>query len=545
MKVNLYKILTEKKEEFFEQINLEYKMESNEVRQYRQKSVHIQLYIDRNNLEGTPKWQWIIDELTEGIHLKTYGAPKGILTVSLDDELYAFSFSHAHHCVHKFADKEFAFRFARKLDYKEIKRTAKAAPHSSKVKMIDAFKDNKYFDFDSGEAYLKVKATQKLPRDFGIYKENIEIGDALSVELKNDCLTHMLALVFYAKRIITSEKEEIKIPLLKKLDKNDDNLIKKLDGKLIKKIIDGETPIYFSDFDIIGNIESFNDYSTEYTVHYLNRKPVFLDGFDINDLRMFIEKNKLIGEDIFKIFIGKEIEGKRKKYEIKKILDYTDEEERYTLLNGEWYSYNNDYIDYLNDSLSEIPVIYNPEYDFSKKRHETFCAKKYEEEKNRSDFTGKTKKEIKESIKIKYYKERVYNLLLAEENEHLENHDRQLTKLSNNEDIEIADIYCKETQTLFAVKIGDASSKLSYVVTQSLASLDIIRSGLVKDIPSVEKIGLWLVLDKKTKLIEREKGIPDLTYLKMFLFKNYLDNWKKHVLYSSKKPVIYINYMIE
>ncbi|MGQ4818864.1 DUF6119 family protein, partial [Enterococcus faecium] len=97
-----------------------------------------------------------------------------------------------------------------------------------------------------------VKATQKLPRDFGIYKENIEIGDALSVELKNDCLTHMLALVFYAKRIITCEKEEIKIPLLKKLDKNDDNLIKKLDGKLIKKIIDRETPIYFSDFDIIG-----------------------------------------------------------------------------------------------------------------------------------------------------------------------------------------------------------------------------------------------------------------------------------------------------
>lgn len=168
---------------------------------------------------------------------------------------------------------------------------------------------------------------------------------------------------------------------MKKLDKNDDNLIKKLDGKLIKKIIDGETPIYFSDFDIIGNIESFNDYSTEYTVHYLNRKPVFLDGFDINDLRMFIEKNKLIGEDIFKIFIGKEIEGKRKKYEIKKILDYTDEEERYTLLNGEWYSYNNDYIDYLNDSLSEIPVIYNPEYDFSKKGMKLFVLRNMKKKK--------------------------------------------------------------------------------------------------------------------------------------------------------------------
>lgn len=44
MKVNLYKILTEKEEEFFEQINLEYKMESDEVRQYRQK-VYIFSYI--------------------------------------------------------------------------------------------------------------------------------------------------------------------------------------------------------------------------------------------------------------------------------------------------------------------------------------------------------------------------------------------------------------------------------------------------------------------------------------------------------------------
>ena len=94
----------------------------------------------------------------------------------MDDELYAFSFSHAHHCVHKFADKEFAFRFARKLDYKEVKRTAKAAPHSSKVKMIDAFKDNKYFDFDSGEAYLKVKATQNYQEILEYIKKISKLG---------------------------------------------------------------------------------------------------------------------------------------------------------------------------------------------------------------------------------------------------------------------------------------------------------------------------------------------------------------------------------
>lgn len=75
----------------------------------------------------------------------------------MDDELYVFFFSYVYYCVYKFVDKEFVFCFVRKLDYKEIKCIVKVVLYSFKVKMIDVFKDNKYFDFDSGEVYLKVK----------------------------------------------------------------------------------------------------------------------------------------------------------------------------------------------------------------------------------------------------------------------------------------------------------------------------------------------------------------------------------------------------
>ncbi|WP_447382673.1 hypothetical protein [Enterococcus faecalis] len=89
------------------------------------------------------------------------------------------------------------------------------------------------------------------------------------------------------------------------------------------------------------------------------------------------------------------MKAREKKYEIKKILDYTDEEERYTLLNGEWYSYNNDYIDYLNDSLSEIPVIYNPEYDFSKKGMKLFVLRNMKKKKIDLILLAKQRKRLK------------------------------------------------------------------------------------------------------------------------------------------------------
>lgn len=56
--------------------------------------------------------------------------------------------------------------------------------------------------------------------------------------------------------------------------------------------------------------------------------------------------------------------------------------EKCLLLKGEWYYYNDDYIDYLKDSIEELDVIYKPEYDFGKAKLKEYQNKQYELEKD-------------------------------------------------------------------------------------------------------------------------------------------------------------------
>ncbi|MGK0551974.1 DUF6119 family protein [Enterococcus faecalis] len=544
MKVTLYKILFDKREEFLAQLKKEYKNERTIQKGYKEKSLTVTLYIDDQEKSGPPNWQWVVDELESDINLTMRSAPKGIVIIDVDDEQYALSFSYAYHCVSKYADKDFAFSFARKIDFKEIKRTAKVAPHSSKNKMVDAFKDNRQFIFDSGEAYLKINLVEKLPKGFGIYKPNIEIGDALTVDLVKNCLESIFDLIFHVKQVIDSDKAEQKIPILKKIGKEDPIKLERLDNNLLQKINDSEMKIYLSDFDIVGNVEEFKDYSNDYSLHYKRKKEI-IKNLEIETIRNFIEKHEIKGIEVFNIKIGKFIDNKIIKYTLKEILDYTDEDEHCTLFGGDWYSYNLDYLDYLKESLAEIPVVYYPEYDFSLKKHENYCSLKYEQEKQNKRYQGKTEEQIKKSIKNRYYKEFFYNTWLAETNSHFKNYDTKLAKLPDKTVIEVADIHCQASHTLFAVKIGNTSSKLSYAITQSIASLEAIKIKSIKFEKDLDRIGLWIVLDMKNKLPEVESGKPDINALEMFVFKNYLDSWKKFVLHQSKQPILHINYITD
>ena len=50
---------------------------------------------------------------------------------------------------------------------------------------------------------------------------------------------------------------------------------------------------------------------------------------------------------------------------MKRLIDFTDDDKRCLLLKGEWYSFNDDYVQYIQDSIAELEVIYDPKYDFS------------------------------------------------------------------------------------------------------------------------------------------------------------------------------------
>lgn len=94
---------------------------------------------------------------------------------------------------------------------------------------------------------------------------------------------------------------------------------------------------------------------------------------------------------------------------------------------------------------------------------------------------------------------------------------------------------------MYAVKIGNSSSKLCYAIDQSLTALKLYRKGMFPDVPTITAASIWLVLETKVH-IEDNNGIPVLDKLNMLMLKNRLDQWKKEVRLMGIKPLVRINY---
>ena len=130
-------------------------------------------------------------------------------------------------------------------------------------------------------------------------------------------------------------------------------------------------------------------------------------------------------------------------------------------------------------------------------------------------------------MKQKYYAERAYNLLREHENG-FQNYDRVDVKIGDC-NIEVMDLY--KDGMMCAVKIGSASSKLCYAVDQSLTALKLYKKGNLPNVPKINTVVLWFVLETQTH-IEDVDGRPQL------------NQWKKEVRLQGFTPMIYINYRL-
>ena len=174
---------------------------------------------------------------------------------------------------------------------------------------------------------------------------------------------------------------------------------------------------------------------------------------------------------------------------------------------------------------------------FGFQKNLSVVERKYQEEKDCIEYSGLTIQEIKKKNKDKYYAERVFNNILSEQFG-FENHERDSDETGAGK-IELMDLY--KNGTMFAVKIGNSSAKLSYVVEQSISSTRMYKHHLLSNMPRVDKVAVWIVLKRRTHLPE-VNGKPDISSLKMMMLKNRLDAWKKEVRILGYTPVVYLNY---
>ena len=484
--INLFKIDTQKIETFSEELkgfNCIGFEEINDDGMKYEFNLYTSLAQDKKPLG----WNWIYYEFGEEGELVD-SSPIAILTIIKNDDMYAITFGHAYFKVDKYCDREFAFDFAKRLNYDEIKTTTLLSPHSKRNKTISTFIDYTELEFDSGESYSKIKV--KINAQKELFSPSIEIGTSIKFNLKKASLQAIVDLLKYIENTMENEIQN-NIPLFLRI--KDETKIQALETRLNNKVSSEIENLNISELDIIGAIEVFNRNDGQSIVKFEGREKE-ISTLTIEEIKLFCEENdinfetNLLNIKIVSIRNGETVRTDR----IHDLIDYTDDEEKCLLSKGIWYQYNEDYLKYLDESIMEIECVYNPEFDFDSNTRQTFIDQKFAEEGKNSKYEGCSEQQIKKALSDKYYNERIFNII--RERDGFINYDRKLDS-SGDTKIEMMDLYRDET--MFAVKIGGGSAKLCYAVDQSLTSVKMYKHGNLQEMPKIKKVALWFILEKE------------------------------------------------
>lgn len=461
--------------------------------------------------------------------------PKAVVLLKKENgAVYAITFGHAFFLIDKFCDRDFGFVFARKMNFQEIKTTTLTAPNSHRNKMVNTYVNYEELDFDSGESYAKLKAKAELPDEFTLFKPMVEIGTSIRVDSAENSLERATAIIAYIENIVDTEADRHKIPVFTHIK---DQERKRSLNERLNLFVETRHEIHVSELEVIGATEVFNHNDYEFVLKYRRYKETVTSLSD-DVLRSFCEANHIPLTEALNIAVYSERDGMVfAPVCVRDMIDYTDDQERCLLSQGQWYQYNDDYLSYLQASISEITTYYEPQYDFSEEKYNAFIETKLLAERTELRYSGKSDKEIREQLQKKYYAERVFNLLM-ERDYGFENHDRVTVPVGNGT-VEIMDLY--KAETMFAVKIGSTSGKLCYAVDQSLEALKLYKHNQRDNMPVIKSVAIWFVLDR-SRHIENEDGKPDINRLDMLMLKNRLDQWKKEVRLQGYTPIVYVNY---
>lgn len=226
----------------------------------------------------------------------------------------------------------------------------------------------------------------------------VEIGHSIKTQLSDNSIDCILKFIEYIESV--REKEELhKIPVFSKV--KDENVIRELDERLLEKIEENIECINISELDIIGATEIFNSNDASFTLKH-ERKHKNIQELTKENILQFMDENNLnIRNNFLNIKVVSNRNGEPVCTDVmKKLVDFTDDEKRCLLLKGEWYSFNDDYVQYLQDSIAELDVVYDSRFDFSNIKLSEYVERKYQEEKDCAEYSGLTIQEVKKKLKI-------------------------------------------------------------------------------------------------------------------------------------------------
>lgn len=545
--INIYKILENKKEELLEYLKSNYHLLGQRLIQLTvgvdgktgevlEVDFQMDLFFGSGSDGKSLTWNWLLNAFGHQ-DILIDGTPKSVVSIQAGGCMYAVTFGHSYFKIDQFSDKEWAFEFARRLKYKNVRTTAVTNPNSQRNRTINTYLEYENLDLSSGEALTKLKANIELPNEFSLFSEVIEIGNSIRVNIEGPTLQGIAEVINYAENVIYYEEVRVKIPFFKSVKEQDE--INNLREMMIQDFEHDLMSIDFSEYQIYATRVVFRD-NHEYEFRH-KYKSARSDKVTLEFIEAFMKEHEFnTKEDLLEIRVVVFEDGKSIfSTNIEKLIYYTNEESHALLADGSWYIYNEDYLQYLKDSLYEIPTEYEEEYDYSELAHDRYLEQVFKKERANDAYKELDDSKLRKSIAQKHYTERYYNDWLVELG--FTNFDRELEAIGRHK-LEAMDLY--KDNSMYAVKFGKSSGKLCYAVDQSIEAIKAFHRGDIKIDVKIENVYLWLVLERKSKLTLID-GKPDINELNMLILKNKLDQWKKEVRLLGYRPKIKINYSRE
>jgi len=410
--------------------------------------------------------------------------------------VYAVSLGKSHFYLKHFCDGDFGLNLAERIaDDINPKIKNSKFYKSRKNKIITTYQEGSGIDFDSGESlhYLRAKTIDK-----DNWGKTASFGHSAQfrIEIKPE------ELPGFIKKIEETLKQNSRIKLPKVILVQDEETKNKLDN-LLAKVLAGSSQsstVQESDITLSGVDFIFSD-QYEYSFYVRRDRNSHTDKGELtlDRLRHFIsEKNIDLETQLndIKVKVHNEF-GRDFSLSLKETLDFVEENERYCLIDGKWYQFNQSYLDFLKDEVDNID--YDEQEEIGEKTEQEFNQRK-----------GK---------------------------EGFINCDRLNETLCKKYKVEKVDLY--KDKILHFVKFG-TPQKMNYAIDQAINTVKLLQNNQSKiqindEDKDVGTICLWLVFDRKQKLSK-------LSELNSLIFHMKLVDWKRQVQNARYKPIIYVSY---
>jgi len=410
--------------------------------------------------------------------------------------VYAVSLGKSHFYLRHFCDGDFGLNLAERIaDDINPKIKNSKFYKSRKNKIITTYQEGSGIDFDSGESlhYLRAKTIDK-----DNWGKTASFGHSaqFSIEIKPEELPDFI------KKIEETLKQNSRLKLPKVILVQDEETQNKLDHLLAKVLTEASqsSTVQESDITLSGVDFIFSD-QYEYSFYVRGDRDSHTDKGELtlDRLRQFVsEKNINLEAQLndVKVKVHNEF-GRDFSVSLKETLDFVEEKERYCLIDGRWYQFNQSYLDFLKDEVDSI------DFDVQEEVVDK-TEQEFNQRKGKNGFV---------------------------------NCDRLNETLCKKYKVEKVDLY--KDKILHFVKFG-TPQKMNYTIDQAINTVKLLQNNQSKiqingEEKDVKTICLWLVFDRKQKFSK-------LSELNSLIFHMKLADWKRLVQNARYKPIIYVSY---